>query len=102
MISGPKKPGPRSLTQAGFLSASGLIRWRKPFAETTTGFDSTRDENRCSWARPVSVPIATPIAIITVGHVAVDVMPIITRAPIISAAARAPVRAAPTGDAFKG
>ena len=32
LISGPKKPGPRSLTQAGFLSASGLIRWRKPFA----------------------------------------------------------------------
>ena len=42
-----KKPGPRSLTQAGFLSASGLIRWRKPFAETTTGFDSTREQNQC-------------------------------------------------------
>ncbi|MGB6440886.1 MAG: hypothetical protein WBE89_16520 [Methyloceanibacter sp.] len=27
LISGPKKAGPRSWTQAGFLSASGLIRW---------------------------------------------------------------------------
>src|SRR6478736_4965946 len=25
----PKKPGPRSRTQAGFLSASRLIRWRR-------------------------------------------------------------------------